>query len=137
MLNFSIMLTLLWGVVSSMAAEVVTALNKRLQGTVLQGDAAFLVALGMAVVGGTFKEVMAPGFQWSDLMNIAKLATDWSEVFAVSQVYFLLVVEKLNLDVQSSELGMVVPPAPAQQTAPMVPAVPVAPAITATSVEVA
>lgn len=94
------MLTILFGIISSIAAEIVTALNKKLQGTVLQGDAAFLIAFGMALPAAVLKEILAPGFVWSDLMNYAKLMTDFSEVFTVSQVYFLLIVQKLNLDVK-------------------------------------
>lgn len=95
------MLTILLGILSSVAAEVVTALNERLKNTVLKGDGAFLLAFGMAAVGAAIKEVMLPGFQISDLTNMTKLAADFSEIFAVSQVYFLLVMQKLNLDVQS------------------------------------
>lgn len=94
------MLTILFGIISSIAAEIVTALNKKLQGTVLQGDAAFLIAFGMALPAAVLKEILAPGFVWSDLTNYAKLMTDFSEVFTVSQVYFLFIVQKLNLDVK-------------------------------------
>lgn len=99
------MLTILFGIISSIAAEIVTALNKKLQGTVLQGDAAFLIAFGMALPAALLKEILAPGFAWSDLTNYAKLATDFSEVFTVSQVYFLLIVQKLNLDVKPTPVS--------------------------------
>jgi len=94
------MLTILIGILSSTAAEFVTALNKKLQGTLLQGDAAFLIAFGMALPAAAIKEVLTPGFAWSDLTNLATMAKDFGEVFAVSQVYFVIVVKKLNLDVQ-------------------------------------
>lgn len=96
------MLTILLGILSSTAAEVVTALNKKLQGTLLQGDAAFLIAFGMALPAAFLKEVLTPGFAWSDFFNLAKVGTDFAEIFAISQVYFLFVVQKLNLDIGPS-----------------------------------
>lgn len=96
--------TIIIGILSSSAAELVTALNKRLQGTVLQGEAAFLIALGTALVGGAIKVFYVDG---TPLPSI----TDWSswqalypaftEVWTVSQIYFLYVTQKLNLDVSS------------------------------------
>ena len=96
------MLTILLGILSSTAAEIVTALNKKLQGTLLQGDAAFLIAFGMALPAAAVKEVLTPGFSWSDLTNLTMMARDFGEVFTVSQVYFLIVVQKLGLDVQGA-----------------------------------
>lgn len=96
------MLTLLLGIISSVLAEVVTALNKKLQGTVLTGDGAFIVAFAIAMVGGVVKEIMTPAFEFSDLFNLSMLTSDCAQVFAVSQVYFLLVAQKLNLDVPST-----------------------------------
>ena len=111
------MITILLGIISSTLAEVVTAINKRLQGTVLQGDAAFLIAFGMAMVGAIAKEVMAPGFTIGDLTNWQSLVQTFGEVFAVSQVYFIFVVEKLHLDVQSAPVQYTVVPAYTASTA--------------------
>lgn len=95
------MTIVLLGIVTSTVAEVVTALNKKLTGTLLQGDAAFLIAFGLAFVGAIIKEIAMPGFNLGMLTNWAALTQTFGEVFAVSQVYFMFVVQKLNLDVQA------------------------------------
>lgn len=101
------MLTILLGILSSVATEVVTAINARLQNTVLKDDGAFLLAFGMAVPAAIIKEIVAPGFVWHDLTNFHHLYASFGEVFAVSQVYFVFVAQKLNLDVKSvSQVNM-------------------------------
>lgn len=104
--------TILLGIVSSTIAEVVTALNKKLQGTVLKGEAAFIIAFVMAILAAALKEIMAPGFQLADLKNWQALTATFGEVFTISQVYFLFLVKKLNLDVQP-----ITPAAPAATNA--------------------
>jgi hypothetical protein len=91
--------TILLGILSSYAAELVTAINKRLQGTVLSGEGAFLIAFGMALPAAILKEVLMPGFDWHTLLNWQQLIATFTEAFAVSQIYFLFVMEKLHLDV--------------------------------------
>jgi hypothetical protein len=103
------MVTILLGVISSTLAEIITALNKKLQNTVLKGDAAFLIVFGVSLVGAIGKEILAPGFAWVDLRNLQLLSSTFAEIFSVSQVYFIFVVEKLNLDVQP------IPPVAIQQ----------------------
>lgn len=102
------MLTLLLGILSSVAAEVVTAINAKLENTVLKGDGAFLLAFGMALPAAILKEIMMPGFDFHMLLNYQQLGVNFSEVFAVSQVYFLLVMQKLNLDVPTGPKPAVV-----------------------------
>ena len=94
------MITILLGIISSTVAEVVTALNKKLTGTVLQGDAAFIIAFGISAVGAFIKEIMLPGFTWSDFTHYSTLVSDFAQVFAVSQIYFIFITKKLGLDVQ-------------------------------------
>lgn len=106
------MLVILLGILSSVAAEVVTALNKKLAGTVLAGDAAFLIAFGISFIGACITEVISPGFTWSSLLDVQSLSATFAEVFTVSQLYFLFVVKKLNLDVDHS--AKVGPAAPAE-----------------------
>lgn len=96
------MLVILLGIISSTVTEIVTALNKRLSGTVLKGDAAFLIAFAMALIGAFVKEVTMPGFDWSVLAHWQSLVTTFGEVFTVSQLYFIFITQKLNLDVQPS-----------------------------------
>ncbi len=95
------LLVILLGIATSTIAEVVTAVNKKLNGTLLQGDGAFLVAFGLALIGAIFREVTIPGFQLSTLTNWQHLTATFGEIFSISQVYFLFVVKKLSLDVGS------------------------------------
>lgn len=88
--------TMITGVLASVAAEVVTWLNKKLSNTVLKGKAAFLLALAVAFVAAFIKVSMAPGFVFS----WTALGAEFSEVWAVSQIFFTFVVEYLGLDVQ-------------------------------------
>ncbi len=94
------MITIILGIISSTLAEIITALNKKLQGTVLQGDAAFLIVFGISLIGAVAKELFMPGFQWVDLRNVQMLTATFAEIFSTSQVYFIFVVQKLDLDVQ-------------------------------------
>lgn len=105
------MLTILLGILSSVAAEVVVALNKKLAGTVLKGQASFLLAFGMALPAAIVKQMVTPGFDWHVLLDWQTMAATFSQVFTVSQIYFLFIVQKLNLDVQ--------PPAPGPAGAPL------------------
>ena len=88
--------TLSLGVLASVAAEVITWINKKLTGTVLQGDGAFLLAAGVALVGGVFK-VYTSGTPVTDL---GSLWTSFAQVWAVSQVFFLVVVQTFGFDVK-------------------------------------
>lgn len=105
-------LTTLLGILSSVAAEVITALNKKLKGTVLEGDAAFLLVFGISFIGAAIKEVITPGFTWPKLLDLNALGSTFAEIFAVSQVYFMFVMKKLHLDVGSPELP---PPAASKE----------------------
>lgn len=91
---------ILLGILTSVISEAVTALNKKLQGTVLQGNAAFLITFVIAFLGAFIKEVTAPGFTWSQFGDYNAIATTLGEVFTISQLYFVLIVKKLGLDVQ-------------------------------------
>lgn len=89
------MLTILLGIASSLATESVTWLNARLSGTVLKGDGAFLLAGTIALIISTAKFFLAGG-------SLSDWATDFSTIWASSQVFFLAVMQTLNLDVPST-----------------------------------
>ena len=89
------MLTLLLGICSSLAAEVVTWINKKLTGTVLSGDGAFLLAFFLAFVGASIKE-FTTGVQ---LTNWLVLGQTFMVIFGVSQTWFWVIAKKLNLTV--------------------------------------
>lgn len=101
------MITILIGIVSSVAAEIVTAINKKLANTVLRGNAAFLLAFAVSVVGAFVKEVITPGFSWSVFLNYQELGATLTEIWTVSQIFFIFVTQKLDLDVQSEPTGTV------------------------------
>ena len=96
--------TLILGVLTSTVAEIVSALNKKLANTLLKGDAALLVALLMALIGAAIKVFYVDGVALPSLHDFAAwqaLYPSFAEVWTVSQIYFLYVTQKLNLDVQA------------------------------------
>lgn len=95
------MITILLGILASTFTEVATALNKKLTGTVLQGNGAFLLATAIALIAAAVKTMTTPGFEWEQLKDVSALSATFSQVFTVSQIYFLLIAKKLNLDVQA------------------------------------
>jgi len=95
-------ITILLGIAASVFTEVATALNKVLNNTVLKGDGAFLLAFGMAFLASIVKEVTMPGFHFADLLNYATLVQYFTETFTVSQVFFLVIYQRLGLDVGGS-----------------------------------
>jgi hypothetical protein len=88
--------TISLGVLSSLVAEVITWINKKLSGTVLKGDGAFLLAAFVALIGGAF-QVWHAGIP---LTNLDALWVSFVQIWAVSQVFFLGVVQMFGLDVQ-------------------------------------
>lgn len=95
-------ITLLLGIAASVFTEIATALNKLLNNTVLKGDGAFLLAFVMAFIAAAIKEVTMPGFVFADLFNWATLVQDFTETFTVSQIFFLVIYQRLGLDMQST-----------------------------------
>lgn len=63
-----------------------------------QGKGAFLVAAVIALVGGAF-QVWHNGVP---LNNWGALATSFAQVWTVSQIFFVAVVQMFGLDVQSN-----------------------------------
>lgn len=93
------MLTVLsLGILSSVVSEFVTWLNSKLSGTVLKGDGAFFLASGIALIGGTFK-VWHAGVPLTDF---GALWVSFTQIWAVSQVFFMVVVQTFHLDVNSN-----------------------------------
>lgn len=103
-------ITILLGIAASIFTEVATAVNKLLNNTVLKGDGAFLLAFGMAFIAAAIKEVTMPGFHLADLYNYATLVQDFTETFTVSQIFFLVIYQRLGLDMKAD--GTVTGPAP-------------------------
>lgn len=80
------------GVGASLLTELITLLNKKLNGTTLQGNGALLVSAIVAIVGAGAYEffVQHLPFSWESL----------SAVWAVSQAWFLIVAQNVGLTVQ-------------------------------------
>ena len=90
------MLTILVGIIASVAAEAVTLVNKWLSGTVLKGDGAFVIAMLLSLVAAIIKIYFVP------LASFQSFLASFTEIWAVSQVFFIGVVQLLGLDVKPS-----------------------------------
>ncbi len=84
------------GILASIATEAITWLNAKLSGTVLKGKAAFILAIFVSLAAAFMKEVVSAGAP-----NLSHLGIYFSQVFAASQVFFVLIVEWLGLDVKT------------------------------------
>jgi hypothetical protein len=88
---------LLLGVGSSVASEALTWLGKKLAGTVLQGQAAFILSLVCAFGVGVYKTLQS-GNSFTDWTSLVKFT---AEAFGFSQVFFQLIYSKFqSLQVQ-------------------------------------
>lgn len=103
------LLTVIFGIASSLLTELATWANKKLDNTPLQGDGAFLVVLAISFVGAFVKMVLVDhvAFDWTNLTQTG------SQIFAVAEVYFMLFATKLGLTVNTGVL-------PANQSTPTV-----------------
>lgn len=91
--------TLILGLATTLIAELITWLNKIFANTVLKGDAAWLLAAAVSVIAAGIKVFWFDGGIPADWPTfLADLATIW----AISQVFFLWVVQRFNIDVSSS-----------------------------------
>lgn len=92
--------TALLGLASSVATEVVKWLNKKLVRTPLQGDAALLLSVVLALLAGLVRVALVDvpfGHVWSVESFLALSAT----AFGVSQLYFRTIAKWLDLKVSS------------------------------------
>jgi hypothetical protein len=86
----------LLGIGASLFTEAVTWLDSKLSNSTLHGHAAFLLALAMSVIVGIAKVTIS--HLGIDLSHVVALV---SEVFAVSQVWFYLIQQKIGFTVPS------------------------------------
>lgn len=108
--------TFVLGFVSSLVTELLTWLNKKLSGTVLSGDAAWILSALVAIGIATFK-ILHSGAPTSWATFSTQCATIWS----LSQVYFMAVVQWFA--VPTMPVQIVVAEPVAQPTTPTTPAV--------------
>lgn len=88
------MITLIFGILSSIFAELVSWFNKKLEGTTLHGDASFIIALVFAGLAALAKVLIAPLLAGTSFFVVA------GEIFAVSQIYFNTIAKWFGLQVQ-------------------------------------
>lgn len=93
-------ISILLGIVSSVVAEFITFVNKKLSGTVLKGNGAFLVIFAIALIGAAIKQATS-GIQ---IANLNDFIYQFGIIFSASQVYFTLIATKLGLVVQQSQI---------------------------------
>lgn len=88
--------TVVFGVLLSVASEVITWINKVTTGTLLQGKGSMLLALVVTFVGAAVKVVWVDGgdFSWDGIGVL------FAQYWVVAQVFFVYVVDWLKLDVQ-------------------------------------
>jgi|GEM_PF-1596900 len=89
--------TILLGIAASLVAELVTWINKKLTGTVIQGQGAFLFSFLIALIIAT-GEVLIRHFN----VDVSGLVTIVMSIFGVAQVWFYIVAKNLGLTVQPS-----------------------------------
>ena len=97
-------ITIIIGIVSSIFAEVVTWVNCKLQGTVLTGDGAFIVSIIVAVIASIVKVFYIDATPLPSLASFSTwqtIAPVFAQVWTVSQVMFMLIIARFNLDVKS------------------------------------
>ena len=87
----------LLGIASSIVAELITYVNKKLTGTLLQGNGAFLVILAIALIGAFVKIAFTQGIT---VLSIQDVAQQFAYIFTVSQAYFVLIATKLGITVK-------------------------------------
>ncbi len=73
--------------------EIITWLNLKLQGTVLRGDAAFLLAFFVSIAAAFVKLYLLPTETFQVFLSNAAL------IWAASQIFFICFIQLFKLDV--------------------------------------
>lgn len=90
--------TLLIGIAVSLFTEAVTWLDSKWSGTVLKGDAAFILSAAIAFFGAAIEVA----FNFHGTLSISAIGLYFAQVWAVSQVFFVGIYQTLGLDVPSA-----------------------------------
>lgn len=85
----------LLGIAASIAQETITWINAKLTSTVLKGRGAFIFSILLAVIGATAQVI------WTGHGSIswATLSVNAAQIWAVSQIFFAVIIQWLKLDV--------------------------------------
>ena len=100
--------TVLLGLIAPFLTELVTAFNKKLTGTLLAGDAAYILSAIVAVVLAIGQVVFMPTFSFSSLASWGALLTTASVVWTLSQGFYKMLIKYPGMNVKAD-----IPPAPA------------------------
>lgn len=91
----SLLVIALLGIGLSIAQEVITWINSKLSNTILKGKGALLLSIVLAIIGATIK-VAFSGVEYS-WETLAETAT---QVWAVSQLFFAVIIQWLGVEVK-------------------------------------
>lgn len=80
---------------SSVLTELITWINKKLDGTPLKGNGAFLVVFFLSIFGAAIKMFYFDHVAFS----LSTLVAQAGEIFSVSQLYFTFIASKFGLTV--------------------------------------
>lgn len=83
----------------SIVTEFITWINKKVTGTVFQGQGAFLLALIVGVVAAVIKVMVLPYIPGTLIQSVT---AQFSLIFAASQVFFYWIIKTFGLNVGSS-----------------------------------
>lgn len=101
-MDSNILLLGLLGIASSIATEVINGINAKLNNTVLKGDGAFILAAAVAFVIAGIQAAFTVGINFTNPgAFLSSVATYGSQVWAVSQIFFVGIYQKLGLDLNS------------------------------------
>lgn len=87
------------GILSSIATELITLLNKKLTGTVFQGNAALLLSIVFAFLAGLYR-VMTSGMV---MVNFGDIIAVFVQAFGYSQLYFQTIATWFGLQVKQPQ----------------------------------
>ena len=90
--------TVLLGIASSLASEIISWLNKKLFGTVFQGQAALLVSVLAALFAGMLKVFV---FSPLNVISIQDLLSAFIVAFGWSQLWFTTIATWFGLQVKN------------------------------------
>ncbi len=88
--------TLILGIGSSLASELVTWLNKKLSGSFLQGYGAWIISALIAFLFSFIKVVVTTSSTGGFL---ASIGPNFIQIFGMSQIYFNTIAKMFNLKV--------------------------------------
>ncbi len=87
---------ILISILVSESQKVINAINQKLKGSSLEGMAGFLLSIVIAFVASLIKVFVIDKAN-PDFSNSQELYTVFSQVWAGSQIYFLIITKQLGL----------------------------------------